>query len=463
MSVLSTIFIVMFSLCEFYLIYNAILAVVAFFCPRPKYKMVDDKQKFCIFVPCHNEGSVIKATVENYININYDKNLFDIFFIADNCSDDTAKEIQNAINENKIDNFYLFERNVDDPKKKGKPHALRWVIDKLEQVDKFYNKYDMFMILDADNFVDPDILRHINSQYLSYKENKRPVMIQTYLDSKNKNSLVARSYYTAYRVTNRFFQLPHHSLGLNLAIGGTGFAMTTDFLKEIGGYNCQSLTEDLEIQSIATLKGKRIVHNINTRVYDEKPTGVKQAYIQRTRWAQGHWFLFFKYYMLLFINLFNFKTIKSTFRKIDQMIYLTSFLNVTLAFLTSIYGIVLACLNVPIPLPRPLLIFNLAVAIFYILLIPISSLYDGTKQEKKRILIDFLPNVISMFVLSYIIIFSAIRGLFLCGNQRTWAKTKHRVTEMEDGNASKANTIKNAKQVKVNSSPESELELEAQI
>ncbi|MGN1207864.1 MAG: glycosyltransferase family 2 protein, partial [Christensenellales bacterium] len=271
--------------------------------------MIDDKQKFCIFVPCHNEGGVIKATVENYININYNKDLFDIFFIADNCQDDTAKEIRQAIDDNKIPNFFLFERFVDDPKKKGKPHALRWAIDQLEKDDKFYNKYDMFMILDADNFVDADILKHINSQYLSYKENKRPVMIQTYLDSKNKNSLVARSYYTAYRVTNRFFQLPHHCLGLNLAVGGTGFAMTTEFLKEIGGYNCKSLTEDLEIQSIATLKGKRIVHNINTRVYDEKPTGVKQAYVQRTRWAQGHWFLFFKYYFLLLINLFNFKTI----------------------------------------------------------------------------------------------------------------------------------------------------------
>ena len=287
MSVFQIIYIILFVPCFFIACYYAFFAIISLLSHKQKYPMVEDNQKFCIFVPCHNEEPVIAATVNNLLKINYNPELFDVFFIADNCSDKTADKIRETIaltGDGKITNFHCLERNEKDPTKRGKPHALRWGMDLLEEEDKFYNKYDMFITLDADNFVDSDILKHMNSQYLSYKENKRPVMIQSYLDSKNKNNLIARGYYVCYRYTNGFFQLPRHKLGLAVGIGGTGFAITTKFLKDIGGYNCTSLVEDLEIQTIATLKGKKIVYNHNTRIYDEKPTGLKQATVQKTRW-----------------------------------------------------------------------------------------------------------------------------------------------------------------------------------
>ena len=52
-----------------------------------------------------------------------------------------------------------------------------------------------------------------------------------------------------------------------------------------------SLTEDFEIQVEATLAGKRILWNHNTRIYDEKPTRIRASLRQKTRWAQGHWFV----------------------------------------------------------------------------------------------------------------------------------------------------------------------------
>ena len=52
-----------------------------------------------------------------------------------------------------------------------------------------------------------------------------------------------------------------------------------------------SLTEDFEIQVEATLAGKRILWNHNTRIYDEKPTRIHASLRQKTRWAQGHWFV----------------------------------------------------------------------------------------------------------------------------------------------------------------------------
>lgn len=426
--VVTTVYFVLLNITSVFVLYYAFLGVVGLFVRKQRYAMCEDELKFCIFVPCHNEETVIGATVENLAKIRYYQRLFDIYFIADNCSDRTAEAIRRAIKNCKVSNFYVLERNVNDPAKKGKPHAMNWGIELLEAENKFYNKYDMFMIFDADNFVDADILKHVNSQYLSFKKNKRPVMIQTYLDSKNKNSLIARGYYASYRITNGFFQLPKYALGLVPAIGGTGFAMATDFLKEIGGYHCTSLVEDLEIQTIATLKGKRIAYNHNARIYDEKPTKLKQSAVQKTRWAQGHWFVFFKYGWRMFLHMLNPKEIKLFFKRLDNLLYLSSTLFLLISMFTVVFSIVGMSIGV---LPHTPVLFTFSVSLFLTLLFPISSLLDGRKKEKKRALLAFLPNLLASFIGGLIFCYADIVGLLHCGNQKVWKKTAHKVTTME--------------------------------
>lgn len=66
-----------------------------------------------------------------------------------------------------------------------------------------------------------------------------------------------------------------------------------------------SLTEDFELQIEATCDGKRILWNNNVRIYDEKPTRFYASFRQRTRWAQGHWFVAFKNTGRLFRALFR--------------------------------------------------------------------------------------------------------------------------------------------------------------
>lgn len=411
-------------------VYYLFLVFIGLASHKQKYPLIEDKQRFCIFVPCHNEADVIAATVENFANLSYTKELFDIFFIADNCKDETANEIRKVINRLGLSNFHVFERFVNNPEQKGKPHAINWGINKIQQEGSFYEKYDMFMVLDADNFADANIMQHINSQYFSYKENSRPELIQTYLDSKNRNNLIARGYYCCYRISNGFWQLSKHKVGLNPAIGGTGFAITTSFLNEIGGYNCSSLTEDLEIQTIATLKGRRIAYNGNVRIYDEKPTGLKQSIIQKTRWAQGHWYIAFKYIWRLLISLFNFKQIKSFFRKIDNIVYLLAMYNLVSILIMLSLRLYFMVAGVPVEMLGIVQNLIFGAAIFSYFMLPIASLYDGTKEEKKTIVKDFVPNLISSLIASFTFTYAAVVGLFKFRNQKVWKKTVHKVTTM---------------------------------
>ena len=423
---------IIFYITTFLAIYHTFLGLVALFFRKQKYPIIEDKSKFCIFVPCHNEETVIASTVKNHAKMQYNPELFDVYYLADNCSDNTAEEVRKTIKELGLTNFHVLERNVDDPCKKGKPHAINWGIQTLESGDGFYKKYDKLMVLDADNFVDADILKHLNSQYWSIKEKKRPVMIQTYLDSKNKNNLIARGYYVSYRLSNGFLQLPRYKLGLVPSVGGTGFIITTDFLNEIGGFHCKSLTEDLEIQTIATLKGKRVTYNHNARIYDEKPTGLKQSTVQKTRWSQGHWYIFFKYGWRMLLRMFHPKELHMFFKRFDNFIYLCTMMFMLFTPISFILTFILLCSGISVTItPAVMAVLPQIMSVFSILLFPISSLYDGKKQEKKRVLIDLIPNLISIFLFMAIYIFADVIGLFKCHNQKVWKKTAHNVVAIE--------------------------------
>ena len=108
------VFHILFWPCFVYASYYALMAIVSLIFHSQNYPMVEDKSRFCIFVPCHNEEDVIAATVQNYTHLNYNPELFDIFFLADNCSDKTADRIKEAIEKANKSNFHVLERNVND-------------------------------------------------------------------------------------------------------------------------------------------------------------------------------------------------------------------------------------------------------------------------------------------------------------------------------------------------------------
>ena len=261
------------------MLYQLLLSIFGFKRCKKDYQDHPAQKRFLVLVPAHNEETVIPDIIENLMHMEYPKELYDFYIIADNCTDRT-EDVARQMGANVI---ALKKASPNSPT--GKPIALNQALNIL---DGYQDKYDMLMIFDADNLIDPNMFLEVNSQYISENE---PEFIQCYLGAKNKKGLVAWFYYTSYTITNRFFQLAKSRLGLNCTIGGTGFAVDTKYLYGRGGWTTMSLTEDFEIQVEATLEGKRILWNHNVRVYDEKPTSIWASYKQRTRWAQGHWFV----------------------------------------------------------------------------------------------------------------------------------------------------------------------------
>lgn len=250
------------------------------FVPKRNRPIVNDKNHdFALVVAAHNEEQVIANMVESLTNLNYPKDKYSIFVVADNCTDKTAQIARDSGAE-------VFERFNDT--EKGKGFALEWMFDKIYNMER---KYDSIVIFDADNIVDKNFLYHINEQ------NKRGFkVVQGYIDSKNPNdSWVSYSYSLGFWSTNKLFQQSRYNLGLGCQLCGTGFSVAVDVLREIGwGATC--LTEDMEFTMKLCMNNIRVAWAYDAVVYDEKPITFKQSWNQRTRWMQGHADVFCRFF-----------------------------------------------------------------------------------------------------------------------------------------------------------------------
>ena len=262
------------------LVYQLCISFFGFKRNTKNYQDHDPQMRFLVLVPAHNEEAVIADIIDNLEHMEYPRELYDFYILADNCTDKTV-EVARRMGANVLESH---KEGPDAPT--GKPIVLQKALNAL---DGYQDHYDLVMFFDADNLVDPNMFLEVNSQYLS-AEGKADI-IQCYLGCKNRKGMVAMFYYMTYTITNRFFQYAKSRLGLNSVIGGTGFAVSAQYLHRRGGWTAMSLTEDFELQIEATCDGKRILWNNNVRIYDEKPTRFCASFRQRTRWAQvrsGH-------------------------------------------------------------------------------------------------------------------------------------------------------------------------------
>lgn len=250
--------------------YFFIISLFGFYRKEENYNLPPGS-RFAVVVAAHNEETVIGELVKNLHGLNYPKELYDIFVVADNCVDNTAKIAGD-------EGARVIERFNDQ--EKGKGYALEYAFDKIfnSGVD-----YDAVVVFDADNLVSPDFLLIMNARLL-----KGEKIIQGYLDTKNAHDTwVTKSIYICYIITNRFWQLAKYNLGLTCALGGTGMCLSVDVLKRYG-WGMTSLTEDLEFQTKALMNNLKVSWAHDAKVYDEKPLTLMQSCIQRKRWMQGH-------------------------------------------------------------------------------------------------------------------------------------------------------------------------------
>ena len=225
----------------FFTIYYFTLSFFGLVYRKKDKKVYEEKHTFAMVVCAHNEERVIGALVENLHLLNYSDKLYDIFVVADNCTDKTAEVARAA-------GAQVHERFNDT--EKGKGYAMDWMFNRIFKMERQYDAVCVF-------------------------------------DSKNPNDTwISGTFSIAFWVINHVYHLAKYNIGLSSCLGGTGMCISTDILRRYGwGATC--LTEDMEFTMKAILEGIPTTWAHDAIVYDEKPLTFMQSWNQRKRWAQG--------------------------------------------------------------------------------------------------------------------------------------------------------------------------------
>lgn len=376
---------------------------------------------FALIVAAHNEEKVIQDVVVSLKKLDYPKELYDIYVIADNCDDKTAIKA-------KAKGAIVYKRF--NKEKRGKGYALDWMFNKIFEMDK---KYDAVAVFDADNLVSKNFLIEMNQKLCEGHK-----VIQGYLDSKNpKDNWITGAYSISFWTSNRMFQLSRHNLGLSNQLGGTGFCIDTYVLKEIGwGATC--LTEDLEFTCKLVLNDYKVTWAHNAIVYDEKPLTLSQSWRQRKRWMQGFSDVSGRYFFKLLkksIKEFNFAAFDCALYSIQPIVILLLGLSM-----------VVSGVQYSVTAVNELYQFNTGIYSFNITMAKIATTIIGILQFIYTPLILVLDDKLDWKIFWYYIIYPiyaatwipiSLKGMMDKDNKE-WDHTEHTrsisIDELEEAN-----------------------------
>ena len=267
--------------------HKTIYFIIGMFFTR-KFKPAKKKHKYGICIAARNEKSVIGNLLDSINKQDYPKDLYKIFVVADNCTDNTAEIARSK-------GAICYERFDEEHKTKG--FALQFLFKNIEH-DYGIESFEGFFIFDADNLLKKDYISKMNDAF-----DEGCKIITSYRNTKNFDENWISSNYALHWI--RSIRTNHRArsvLRLATNIQGTGFLFSNEIVKD--GWKYTSLTEDRALTADAVAQGYQITYQDEAEFYDEQPTSLKIALRQRLRWSKGHLQAFAESGPYLFINIF---------------------------------------------------------------------------------------------------------------------------------------------------------------
>ncbi len=246
--------------------YTAVIGA-CFLLPGRKRKKSPPDTRFAVLIPARNEENVIASLVENLFQQNYPREKYDVYVIPNNCTDNTEGVARQA--GAKILRCFWPVRTKGD--------VLHQAFDQLK------GSYEAYVIFDADNLVHPDFLARMNDAVAEGAQIAKSRQIA----SNPYDSWVSGCYDIYFENFNLLYNRPRATLGLNAKLIGTGFMVTDALLQSFGGWNTETLTEDMEFAAQCAEAGVRIHYVPEALNYDEQPTSFRASLRQRRRWSAG--------------------------------------------------------------------------------------------------------------------------------------------------------------------------------
>jgi len=232
------------------------------------YPPAKKKYRFAVLFPAYKEDKVIKQAVQSFLEQEYPKENYDVVVISDKMKESTNQRLRQL----------PIELLIVDFENSSKAKALNFAIDKLSD-----RKYDMVVIMDADNTVHPDFLQKFSNAYESGAN-----VIQAHRMAKNINTNTAILDAVSEEINNSIFRKGHVKLGLSSALIGSGMAFEFSWFKE-NIKKVFSSGEDKELEGLLLKQRIYIDYLDDVPIYDEKTPKDEIFYKQRRRWIASQY------------------------------------------------------------------------------------------------------------------------------------------------------------------------------
>lgn len=268
--------------------YQAVYVVIVLVKDHKRKPSIDESvtmYRYAVLISGRNEELVIGELVKSLKNQNYPEELIDIFVIADNCTDNTAKVAKKA-------GAHVFIRN--NKQLVGKSYALDFAIKRIFEEygdENGHTPFKGFFVFDADNVIDSEFVAAMNRGV-----NRGFKVLTSYRNSKNYDSnWVSAGSALWFLREAKFLSNARYMMGSSCAISGTGFLIDSEIIERNKGWIHHLLTEDIEFSTDCISNGIRIGYCADAVLYDEQPLTMRDSWRQRLRWAKGFYQVLLRY------------------------------------------------------------------------------------------------------------------------------------------------------------------------
>ena len=257
-----------------------LIYMLLFWLPKKTFKKTEKKNRIAVMIPAHNESDVIFDTVKDLENQDYPRDMFDVYVVADNCTDNTAELAAKA-------GAKVYVHTDDNPKHHMVGYALKYAFELLL---KEGIEYDFVIRLDADNHINKEFFSLMNDAYNSGAKIARPYESALNMTQSAYTKACGLYYIFDSRCSSRVRERLH----MDAHVNGPGSLTAFEIIKRIGGYDTTTMCEDTEFNFKRMYEGYRCHFVEDAVVYEDLPSTMKDTLARNKRLGAGNTRLFFK-------------------------------------------------------------------------------------------------------------------------------------------------------------------------
>jgi len=225
---------------------------------------------FSAIVPAYNEENSIELALQSLVGLEYPSEKMEIIVVNDGSTDRTPEIIKQFVHKHPSHKIILLNQK-NQGKAAAMNHGLR------------YAQGELFACLDADSAVSSNALQ---AMLPLFEDDGNVAAVCPLIKVKRPQKVLEKVQWYEY-IINMFHRFLNAKLDCLHVTPGPFSIYRTQIIRNIGGFDEHTITEDLEIAVRLQKHHYQILHTFDAVVETVAPATWKALFRQRVRWYKG--------------------------------------------------------------------------------------------------------------------------------------------------------------------------------